>query len=392
MGRAILKTLKESTLLTFFKVCKEIGLKKDIDYKYNSMSSIITFKNESEIYLKDLFSYPSDPEFDELGSTEYTAAFIDEASQVSHKAYMIVMSRLRYKLDEYDIIPKILTATNPTKNFLYAEFYKPSKLNQLKPYRKFVPALVTDNQFISKYYIENLKKLDEISKQRLLLGNWEYDDDPTRLFDYEDILEIFEIPYVEIPRENKYLSVDVARYGNDKTVIILWKNWFISNIYSFDKKDTKETSDFIKYLCQKEAIPFHNVIIDEDGVGGGVVDNLRLAKGFVNNSSAIEKLDISENVSNFYNLKSQCYYYLSEMVKQHQIGCYKEIPIEFKKRIIEDLEQIKRYKPDEDKKLQVIPKEKIKEIYGKSPDFSDAIMMRCYFLLKPKTRPYLSIK
>src|SRR3990167_218800 len=89
MGRAVLKTLKESTLLTFFRVCRQFGLKKDIDYKYNYIEGVIIFKNGSEIYLKDLFAYPSDPEFDELGSTEYTGAFIDEASQVIETAYQI---------------------------------------------------------------------------------------------------------------------------------------------------------------------------------------------------------------------------------------------------------------------------------------------------------------
>src|SRR3990167_2006212 len=192
MGRAVLKTLKDSTLLTFFQACKRFGLQKDIDYKYNYIQGVITFlKTGSEIYLKDLASYPSDPEFDELGSTEYTGAFVDEASQVSHKAYQIVMSRLRYKLDEYGLVPKILTATNPTKNFLYAEFYGPNRDGSLLPYKKFIQALVNDNPYISKHYVENLKQLNEQSKQRLLFGNWEYDDDPTRLFEYEKILDIF---------------------------------------------------------------------------------------------------------------------------------------------------------------------------------------------------------
>ena len=64
MGRAVLKSLKESTLLTFFMICNEWGLKKNIHYKYNSIEGIIRFFNGSEIYLKDLFAYPSDPEFE----------------------------------------------------------------------------------------------------------------------------------------------------------------------------------------------------------------------------------------------------------------------------------------------------------------------------------------
>ena len=165
MGRAILKTLKESTLLTFFRVCKQFGLKKDVDYKYNYIQGVITFKNESEVYLKDLFAYPSDPEFDELGSTEYTGGFIDEASQVTEKAYEIVMSRLRYKLVEYNLVPKLLTATNPTKNFLYPNFYLAFKNKELPIYKKFIQALVGDNPYMPHYYAENLAKLDKISKE-----------------------------------------------------------------------------------------------------------------------------------------------------------------------------------------------------------------------------------
>jgi len=54
-------------------------------YSYNAQSSEINFSNGSQIVLKDLFSYPSDPNFDELGSLEITDAFIDEANQVSAK-------------------------------------------------------------------------------------------------------------------------------------------------------------------------------------------------------------------------------------------------------------------------------------------------------------------
>ena len=76
MGREHLTDLKKSTLLSFFDVCKTLGLKKDEHYIYNDHKNKITFINESEVYLKDLFAYPSDPEFDSLGSTEYSGAFI----------------------------------------------------------------------------------------------------------------------------------------------------------------------------------------------------------------------------------------------------------------------------------------------------------------------------
>lgn len=389
MGRASLKTLKESTLLTLFKVCRDWGLKSKIDYKYNSMTGVISFANGSEIYLKDLFLYPSDPEFDELGSTEYTAAFIDEANQITAKAYNIVMSRLRYKLDEYKLLPKLLTATNPAKNFLYSEFYTPFKKGELQPYRKFVSALVQDNPYISHHYIDNLNKLDDVSKERLLYGNWEYDDDPSKLFEYDRILDMFTNSYVQLPREQKYLTVDVARYGDDKTVIIYWKGLYVERMEVLTHSNLRQTREFIEQVLRSESIPRSCVVIDEDGVGGGLVDELIGVKGFVNNSKPIET-ELGKKIHNFQNLKSQCYFLLADLVNNGKIGIYKNVRNDWKELIIGDLEQIKKKDPDKDGKLAVVPKDEIKELLGRSTDLGDAIMMRMYFELRPKAKPFIA--
>ena len=392
IGRAILKTLKESTLLSFFQVCKWANLKKDKDYKYNSMESTIKFTNGSEVYLKDLFMYPSDPEFDELGSTEYTGAFIDEGSQITHKAYMILMSRLRYKLDEFGLAPKLLICSNPTKNFLYSEFYKPFKARTLQPYRKFVRSFVTDNQYISKYYIENLHKLDKVSKERLLLGNFEYDDDPTRLFEYDKILDMFTNSYIEQgkPKEQKYITCDVARFGDDKTVIILWQHFHIKKLRVIPNQSLRDTRLLIEQIAQVEGVPRSNIVVDEDGMGGGIVDELIGIKGFVNNSKPLES-EANKDHHNYANLKSQCYFYLADMVNNGKISIYKEIDPKAKELIIGDLEQIKRKDADKDGKLAVVGKEDIKEAIGRSTDLGDALMMRMFFTLKKPIKAYISI-
>jgi len=87
-----------------------------------------------------LYHYPSDPDYDELGSLEVTDAFVDECSQVTRKAKDILKVRIRFKLDEFNLIPKILFATNPTKNWAYEQFYLPAQKGELPTYRKFVQA------------------------------------------------------------------------------------------------------------------------------------------------------------------------------------------------------------------------------------------------------------
>ena len=76
MGRSKLKTLKDTTLKSFFEIAKIL----EIEYNFNAQSNTVFFNNGSEIILKDLFLYPSDPEFDSLGSLEVTGAFIDECN------------------------------------------------------------------------------------------------------------------------------------------------------------------------------------------------------------------------------------------------------------------------------------------------------------------------
>ena len=171
MGRKTLKTLKETTLNSFFNVAVMGGVR----YRYIENKGIL-FPNGSGILLKDLDYSPSDSEYNELGSLEITGAFVDECNQISEKCWNIVKSRIRYKLDEYGLTPKILGTCNPTQNWVYDRFYSPHRDNKLSPERVFIQSLVDDNYKISKHYVKNLEGLDEMSRERLLRGNWEYLD------------------------------------------------------------------------------------------------------------------------------------------------------------------------------------------------------------------------
>ncbi len=369
MGRSKLDSLKKTTLNTFLEVCETWGLKANKHYNFNGGSNIIKFYNKSEVMLKDLFLYPSDRNFDNLGSLEITGAFIDEANQITEKAKNIVASRMRYKLDEYNLIPKMLMTCNPAKNWVYTQYYRPSKEGKQKPYRKFIQSLVDDNEFISKYYKTQLETLDELSKQRLLFGNWEYDATNDNLIYYDAILNLFNQNGIH---GDKYISCDVARFGSDKTVIMYWEGLHIKKIRSILKSAVNEVVDEIRLLQQQNNVRLTNIIVDEDGVGGGVKDYMK-CRGFVNNSRAIKG-------ENYQNLKTQCYYKLADMVNTAQIGI--ECPdINVKNLIIEELEQVRTKDADKDNKLQIIPKETVKDIIGRSPDYADALAMRMFFEL-----------
>ena len=367
MGRSKLHALKMTTLNTFLEVCEKWELKANKHFFHNGSSNVITFYNKSEVLMKDLFLYPSDRNFDNLGSLEITGAFIDEANQITEKAKNIVASRIRYKLDDFNLIPKMLMTCNPAKNWVYTQYYRPTKEGKQLKHRKFIQSLVDDNEFISRYYKTQLETLDELSKQRLLFGNWEYDASKDNLIEYDAIINMFEQKGKE---GDKYISCDVARFGTDKTVIMYWQGLHIKKIRTLLKSAVNEVVAEVRDLQQLHEIPLRNIIIDEDGVGGGAKDYLR-CKGFINNATPLKK-------ENYQNLKTQCYYKMADLINKGQLGI--TCPdVNVKQNIIEELEQVRTKDADKDNKLQLIPKETIKDIIGRSPDYADAMAMRMFY-------------
>jgi hypothetical protein len=383
MGRAKLKALKETTLNTFFQLSSDLGLANQ--YKYNSQTNVITWLNGSEILLKDLFLYPSDPNFDSLGSLEITGAFVDECNQCTEKAVQIVKSRIRYKLREYKLIPKMLMTCNPAKNWTYSNFYNPSLSNSLPKYRKFIQALPTDNPHLHESYVETLKSLDTASRKRLLEGDWNFDDNPYAMFDYENILGMFTSEWVK-PTEDRYITADIAYTGSDKFVIVIWAGMVAIKIIAIDKIDDTMISKKLNDLRIEHRVPIKNVIYDSDGLQTftrfsskfGVLSG---AVGFKNNGRAIK---VSGKTENYKNLKAQCYFYFADLVKDGKVFIQDKV---YSKQIIEEFEQINRKPLDDDGYLAIERKVDLKERLKRSPDFADAIMMRAYVEIKGKHKP-----
>src|SRR3990167_680323 len=385
LGRNELKQLKATTLNTLFKVFRHHGLKKDVHWNYNGQAGIITFHNGSEILLMELKLNPSDPEMQDLGSLELTGAAVDEAGEISQKAYDILTTRIG-RNNEFTfggktekIKPVLVLASNPMKNFLYRLFYKPWKLGELSEHRAFVQAFVQDNPYLDETYIQQLRRIsDRQTKQRLLYGNWEYDDDPARLIDYDSITDLFTNPP---EKGEKYLTADIARLGKDKTVILLWDGFHVYGVHVYEKQTLDKTTQAIRDIAFKEKIPYSHIAVDEIGVGGGVSDNLPGTKGFIANSSPLP--DGSEDIPNFANLKSQCAFKLALHVVEHRMSVNPDALTEKQKNeFIEEFEIIKDKDPDKEGKPRIQSKEEMKIELGRSPDFLDAAIIRMMFELK----------
>ncbi len=387
IGRNELTRLMASAYVTWMKVCKFHGISQD-EWHLNGKYNYIELNNGSRIDLLDLAFKPSDPMYERLGSLEYTDGWIEEAGEVPFMAVDILQSRVgRHMNTEFQLMPDTLYTYNPNKGWVY-RVYKQHREGVLPKDVVFIQALYGDNPHTKEIYGKQLDRIkDPAMRARLKMGSFEYDDDPSSLMDYDSIVDLF--TNTTEPTEERYMTIDVARHGVDKTVVYLWEGWRIYGVRIYQKQDTAVTSLKTREIAKEEKIPYSHCLADEDGIGGAVVDNNKGFVGFVANSSPLENPNTKEP-ENYVNLKAQCSYKFSEKVNNHEVSVdikpgqfISEVPgVTFetwKDMFIEECEQIKSKGKDKDTKLRVVSKEEVKEVLGRSPDFSDTAMMRARF-------------
>ena len=383
IGFEELKHLRRTTLPDLIKIIDE-NLRQISDdpktlYHINLMDMVIEFYNGSKIFLSELATLPSDPLFDRLGSYSLTGFWIDEAQRVERQAIDTLKGRLSLTSSikhGWQFKPKKFYTCNPRKNWIYNDFYLPLIKEKLEVVdKKFIISLYTDNPYIDheSYKKQVLQTGNKIQIERLLNGNFEYDDDPSRMIDYDRILDLWTNRFVT-KTGKMYISADIARFGNDKTVICVWDGFCLINFKVILKSDLVEVQDTIQALQKQYSVTSSCTIVDADGLGAGVKDNLRCL-GFSANSKPFNSI--------YRNSKAECYYELAKLINESKMYI---LDTQYKTEIVQELEEVKIKNQDKDGKLEIITKDEVKASLGRSPDFSDSLMMRCYFELRQATK------
>lgn len=402
IGRSSLKELKKSTIPTLLEWLAKYNLKSGRDWDFNWQDMVITFFNGSEIHFFDLFDYPSDADFQRFGGIEIMDFFIDEAGEVSRKCFNILKTLCRKGLrdfcgkcghheprtdfDEYwtckacgeltsGLPIKGFMGCNPVKGWLYDDFYFPNKSGKILKSKAFIPALATDNPALPKAYIEELRKLPEYDRKRLLEGDWEYDESKDRIYEYNDLLIMCDAP--EAATGEMFTTADIGAMGEDPSIIGVWKGLTLLKVYVFIHKLPHEIAEEIKKINQDHGVGMQRTVVDSDGLGIGVYGILK-CKQFLNGSSAIDK-------ERYENLRSQCYFKLADLVRLNKIKVQdrESAPV-----IVKELDAIRRKNMDKEGKLGIIPRDQIIRILGHSPDYASMIMMRMIFELRPNYGKY----
>jgi Helicase len=111
----------------------------------------------------------------------------------------------------------------------------------------------------------------------------------------------------------KILSVDVARFGDDQTVIGTRQGRKAVILAKYRGKDTAEVGDRMIEFIQKEKP--HATVIDDDGIGGGVTDHLKY-RGFTDRIFAFHGGAAANDATMYFNRRAEMWGTMRDWLKE----------------------------------------------------------------------------
>lgn len=165
------------------------------------------------------------------------------------------------------------------------------------------------------------------------------------------------------PEGTKKMGVDVARFGGNKSVILIRQGHKVfANIIKLAHNDTMELAGLVMRTAKDNGIDAHDINIDDVGVGGGVTDRLHEQEFYVNGVNVGDKAIDSDL---YLNRRAEGWYEMSRDIDQL------DLPND------EDFYQLAqpKYKYTSSGQRKIESKEDMTKRGVESPDVGDALML-----------------
>lgn len=195
-----------------------------------------------------------------------------------------------------------------------------------------------------------------------VLGEFPRQDEDS-LISVDDISKAINRESKVLPQWEKKMGVDVARYGNDRTAIVIRQMEKVLKKVIFAGQDTMQITGHILSLAKEERILPKNIYVDVIGVGAGVVDRCK-EQGW--NVTPVNVAESPKDKEHYINLRAELYAdKLKSWIKTADLPNDDDFY---------ELANIK-YKFNSNGKLQIESKEDMKKRGLDSPDVADALML-----------------
>ncbi len=351
-----------------FKRMKRLIPDKEV-YRINEADLTITTPLGSVIRFKSA----KDPET--LYGEDVHSCVMDEAPRCKYAAFVALRSTLTFTKGPMKMIGNF----GGSSNWMHQLKEKAKKYPKVYQYFRITAWDAVDAGILDREEVEQAQQdlPPKVFKQLYLAEEQESDD---MLCTFDALRDLRTNTHAKTG--TKYITADVALHGSDKFRLIYWDGWVAKEMKTVDKCEADEATNIIKAFALKHGVRRSNIIYDADGLGSFLRGYLRNARPFYNNGAVIPQAGRKLKV-NYKNLKNQCAYELARVVNAGLMM------VDFEDEwadIMKELECLRSYELDADGKIQMMPKIKIKDILGHSPDILDAFIMRMYPALKHKPR------
>lgn len=359
LARHELVSFRRTTLLTLLEF-----LPSQIIASHNKSDQELVLVNGSKIMYGGLGD--DQTAIDRLKSMNLGWFGIDQAEETTESHYFMLGSRLRLNLP--GISYKGLLTANPEPGWVRDRW-----IDNTLPDHVFIPALPRDNPHLPPGYEANLRTLYKNSPAlvaALLDGSWDVSLAGDYLIQYSLIRAA---TARQVPDTGQCaMGVDVARFGDDETVVIVRRGLKTTRIESWMHQDTTWSAGRVAELAREEN-PVA-IYVDEIGVGAGVVDPLR-ANHF--NVVGVVSSERAHKEQVYANRRAELYCQLADHFTDGSI-VIPEHP-----KLCSQLSSIK-FKYDTHHRKIIESKDDIRRRGGHSPDYADALML-AYSDFQPET-------
>ncbi len=370
---------------------------------WNRSEKIITLINGSKIRYGGKGDRPDD--WQKWMSGEYGWIAIDQAEEFTELEYRMLSTRLRLNIPNIKYF--FLLSCNPNIGWIKERFIETNYKDHI-----FVPALPEDNlENLPAGYIERMEQILTVKQRAALLkGDWEAIGEPDNVYTYLKIQQAAKRRRIaEMPIE---IGCDVARSGDDESIIILREGLKLRIYSQAQGHDLMRTCGEIWRCCQdiiiprwKDKLTVITIKVDADGLGAGVVDRLReqrKEKEILFTEMVLKLLDkkkreelnkcgykIKINIieihgsakarepARFKNQRAEIHWGLREL--------FEDLDIPDNRELATQLMAIK-YKVNSAGQIEIQPKDEIKKKLGRSPDLAEGIIY-ALAVIKPDKDP-----
>ena len=304
LGRMQWSDFSKTTLETWFEqIPPEL-------YEYKEQKKEIWIDHTVKLVLG---GFDKREDIKKFNSAEYGFAFVDQVEEIPQTHIGTLKATMRRKINNRDLPYVILYTANPAQCWLKKEFVHAKTTKR----KKFIQALPSDNIYLTKSYLDTLQKSFGHRKELLdayLHGSWDALEGSDIIIKDLWIRQAQARKFFVAKNKKKRLVVaDIARYGDDETVIHYMENTKRVDEEIYGQKDLYYTADRIEFMCHQHKSKdgqLPAICVDEDGVGGGVVDILR-RKGYT--VIGIDSAAKADDPEKFYNVRAEMWWTAGKM-------------------------------------------------------------------------------